>query len=85
MTAVGSRSGKGAEERAQGRASWPVRVFRLDEGPGDDLSGSTTPEERLAMMEGLALEAWTLSRRPFPEYRRADAPVRVRALGEAAD
>lgn len=67
--------------RALARASWPVRRFRLGDEPGDDLSASTTPEERLAMMETLSREAWVLTGRPFPDYRRDESPVRVVALG----
>ena len=57
------------------RASWPVRRYRLGEEPGDDLSRSTTAEERLAMMPALADEAWSLTGRPFPTYARHEAPV----------
>jgi hypothetical protein len=74
-----------AVSRAAARSSWPVRRFRLGEEPGDDLSAFTTPLERLAMMEGLAREAWALTGRPLPDYRRADAPVRVRPLGAPPD
>jgi hypothetical protein len=74
-------------ERAQAaaaasRGSWPVRVFRLGAEPPDDLSGTSTPEQRLAMMWPLALEAFALTRRPLPEYRRFDTPVALRRLGE---
>lgn len=58
------------------RASWPVCKYRLGEEPNDDLSGLTTPEERLAMMWPLALEAWTLAGRPMPIITRAELPVR---------
>jgi hypothetical protein len=64
------------------RGSWPVRVYRLGAEPSDDLSASTTPEERLAMMWPLAVEAFSLSGRPTRAYRRADAPVVLRRLGE---
>jgi hypothetical protein len=76
---------EGAAARAAARSSWPVRRFRLGEEPGDDLSASTTPLERLAMIEVLSREAWALTGRPLPEYRRADAPVRVRSLGARPD
>jgi len=62
--------------RAAARKSWPVRAYRLGQEPSDDLSGATTPEERLAMMWQLALEAWTLTGRPLPDYTRSEAPVR---------
>jgi hypothetical protein len=64
---------------AAGRASWPVRVFRLGEEPGDDLSATTTAGERLAMMWPLAVDAWTLAGGHLPGYRRGDTPVTRRA------
>jgi hypothetical protein len=65
------------QRRAAARSTWPVRRFRLGEEPGDDLSDSTTPEERLAMMWELAVEAWTLAGREVPDYDRRLAPGRV--------
>ena len=65
------------ERRAAKRRDWPVARYRLGEEPGEDLSGSTTAEERLAMMWELAQEAWLLSGKPFPEYERGNAPGRV--------
>jgi hypothetical protein len=63
------------------RAAWPVRLHRLGQEPGEDLSATTTAEERLAMMWPLALEAFGLAG-PLPAYRREDAPVVVRRLRE---
>jgi hypothetical protein len=63
----------GARER---RRSWPVRKYRLGSEPSDDLSTVTTAQERLEMMWPLALEAWSLSGRPLPDYARVEAPVR---------
>ena len=60
------------------RSSWPVRVFRLGEEPVDDLSLTTSAEERLAMMWPLALETWALTGRPLPQYSRAETPVTKR-------
>lgn len=65
------------EARRAARACWPVRMFRLEEEPGPDLSATTTADERLAMMWPLAREAWTLAGRPIPEYPRHRTPVRV--------
>jgi hypothetical protein len=65
---------------ARDRSAWPVRAYRLGSEPGDDLSGSTTPEERLAMMWPLALEAWELAGRPLPKYERGETPVGLRLL-----
>ena len=67
----------GAAARRRARGSWPVRVFRLGEEPGDDLSASTTPEERIAMMWPLAAEAWAAAGRRIPAYGRDRAPARV--------
>ena len=57
-----------------------ARVFRLGEEPGDDLSATTTPEERLAMVEGLSRRMWELTGRPIAGYARHEMPVRVRRL-----
>lgn len=59
------------------RAHWPVRRFPLGAQPGDDLSATTTPAERVAMVWTLTLEAWSVAGRPLPDYRREDTPVRV--------
>jgi hypothetical protein len=58
-----------------------VSVHRLGEEPSDDLSATSTPEERLAMMWPLAVEAFSLSGRPMPSYPRGGAPVALRRLG----
>jgi hypothetical protein len=52
--------------RRQARGAWPIRVFRLGEEPDDDLSDRTTPEERIAMMWPLAVDAWTSAGRRLP-------------------
>jgi hypothetical protein len=57
------------------RERWPVRKYRLGHEPPDDLSDSTTPEERLAMMWPLTLEAWALTGREIPAYDRHSTPV----------
>lgn len=68
---------KDLETRAGRRRSWIVRVHRLENQPGEDLSGHTVAEERLAMMWPLAVEAWRLSGRQLPEYSRSETPVRI--------
>jgi hypothetical protein len=67
---------------AADRVRWPVRRYRLGSEPGDDLSSSTTAEERLAMMWPLAVEAWELARRPLPGYARENTPVTIRKLND---
>lgn len=61
-------------ERARARASWPVRRYRLGSEPSEDLSASTTAEERLAMMWELARQAWLLTGRAIPDYERDQTP-----------
>jgi hypothetical protein len=70
-----STDGSGAA-RAEARRSWPVRRYRLGEEPSDDLSDTTTAEERLGMMWPLSLEAWALAGKPLPDYERSRAPIR---------
>jgi hypothetical protein len=64
------------------RSAWPVRVYRLGAEPTDDLSATTTVDQRLEMVEGLTLEAFALAgHRPLPRPR-SEWPVVVRRLGE---
>lgn len=65
------------------RSAWPVRVFALGHEPSDDLSATTTPEERLAMVHALTVEAWALAGRPWPDYSRAETPVSRRPWATA--
>lgn len=67
-----------ATQARDARRLWPIRAFKLGSEPPDDLSATTTPEERLAMMWPLALEAWALTGAPLPDYRRCEAPVTLR-------
>jgi hypothetical protein len=57
-----------------------VRLVALGAEPRDDLNRFTTPEERLAMVWALTVEAWALGGRPMPAYPRTAAPVRLRRL-----
>lgn len=70
-----------ADSRRAARGAWPVRVFRLGDEPGDDLTDRTTPEERLAMMWPLALDAWASTGRQLPTYKRNEMPGRVLRTG----
>jgi hypothetical protein len=65
------------EERRERRRTWPVRVYRLGEEPGDDLSGITTPSERVEMVWDLSARAWELTGQPIPVYTRGQIPVRI--------
>lgn len=67
---------------ASARDGWPIRRYRLGEEPTEDLSATTTPEERLAMMWPLAREGWLLAGRPLPMYSRENMPSRVFRGGE---
>lgn len=64
--------------RVAARRSWPGLKTTLAEAPGaEDLSATTTVEERLAMMWGLTVGAWSLTGQPMPDYSRANMPGRV--------
>lgn len=64
-------------ERKRRRQSWPVVVTHLAASDSEDLSSTTTAEERLAMMWRLAQDAWALVPGGIPTYTRAETPVRV--------
>jgi len=59
------------------RSTWPVSRYHLGGEPSDDLSESTSPEERLAMMWELAEQGWLWAGRDFPEYDRDNIPGKV--------
>ena len=66
-----------ASARAAARKNWPIRIFRLGEEPSDDLSGTTTAAERIAMVWQLTQDAWASAGLPIPDYSRHDMPVKV--------
>lgn len=59
------------------RRAWPVRIYRLGEEPGEDLSGVTTPAERIAMVWELSVRMWELTGQSLPTYTRGSMPGRV--------
>ncbi len=78
------REEKERRDRAEARKFWPVRKFRLGEEPDENLSATTTAQERLRMMWPLTVDAWSLAGREIPDYPREKTPVRVirRGRGE---
>jgi len=63
--------------RRDRRRGWPVRILPLGEEPPDDLSPSTTPEQRIALVWELSARMRELTGPPLPSYTRATIPVRV--------
>ena len=55
----------------------PARIFRLDERVDDNLSDSTTVEERLAIVDALSKRMWEITGRPMPSYARAEIPTTI--------
>lgn len=55
----------------------PVHVFRLGEEPSDDLSGSTSAEERFEMVATLSARMVEFSPTPPPLPAHRGSPVRV--------
>ncbi|MBC7792999.1 MAG: hypothetical protein H7Z43_04785 [Clostridia bacterium] len=68
-------------KRAVGRQRWPVVKAKLDAN-NDDLSATTTPIERLAMVWSLTQEAWKLARRVIPTYSRHEITARIYRRGD---
>lgn len=71
------------QARAAARRNWPIRKFRLGQEPSEDLTGTTTAGERIAMVWRLSLDAWAMTGRSLPVYRRDQIPGRVIRLGDA--
>lgn len=64
--------------RAFHRATgYPVRLFQLGTEPGDNLSATSTAEERLVMVELLSHRMWELTGRSQPTYSPATIPVQL--------
>lgn len=61
-----------------------IAVRPLRDAPDAGLSDPGTPESRLALVEALSLEAWTLAGHALPAYARSEAPVQVRPLRSAS-
>jgi hypothetical protein len=72
---VTSDDRRARDRRRRARSRWPIARFRLGDEPSDDLSPTTTPAERIAMMRTLAESAWRLAGRPLPTYDRAHIPA----------
>ena len=64
-------------EEVPHRDPLPVRVFRLGQEPSDDLSGSTSAEERFEMVAALSARMVEFSPTPPPVQAQRGIPVRV--------
>ena len=64
------------------RSTLKARIFPLGHEPLEDLSDTTTPSERLAMVWDLSREAWALTGLPVPTYERHEIPVRMIPLSK---
>ena len=71
---MGDDSSRARRER---RRAWPVRIYDLGKEPGDDLSATTTPEQRLAMVWPLTVEAYTLAGISVDPVPRGQMKVRI--------
>jgi hypothetical protein len=58
-----------------------VEIHALRDAPEGGISGPSTPESRLALVETLTLEAWVLAGRSTVRCRRSEMPVAIRPLG----
>ncbi len=82
MTASSAPVRSPEDERRHRRAAWPVRRFGLGQEPNEDLSSTTTADERLAMMWPLAMDAFSFAQGMTERPSRDAWPVRVRRLGD---
>jgi len=65
------------QQRAAARRGWQIRRFERHRQPADDLSRTTTPAERIAIVWQLTLDAWAMSGEPLPDYTRDRMPGRL--------
>ena len=63
-----------SESRRKARVNWPIKRAKLEDENQDTSGLELSPEERLAMMWKLAQQLWSLSGKPFPDYRRSEMP-----------
>jgi len=67
----------GSARRARARASWSIVRRSLQEEAQEDLSLTTSPAERLAMMWPLAVAAFSLAGQRIARLPRASLPGRL--------
>jgi len=60
---------------ARSRSIPPARILRIDDPQVDDLSSSTTVQERVAMVAVLSRRMWEITGQPWPSYSRSEIPV----------
>jgi len=71
------------ETRRLARRSWPIRRYALGEEPPENLSATTSADQRLAMVWPLTVLSWRLAGLEIPDYERRRAPGVVRRSAEA--
>ena len=54
-----------------------ARILRIDDPQEDDLSSSTTVQERVAMVALLSRRMWEITGQPWPSYSRSGIPVTI--------
>ena len=64
--------------RSARRRNLEIRRFRLGEEPSENLSSTTTLEERIAMVWALTVDAWTSAGREMERRPRKEWTVRVK-------
>ncbi len=62
------------------RTNWPVRILAAGEQSTDDLSASSTAEERLEMVWVLSRRMWELTGHRSPALARENIPIRILRL-----
>ena len=62
---------------ASRRAALSIRKLDRDDPPGDDLSASTSPEQRITLVWELTQRMWALTGRAWPDIPRDRLPIRI--------
>ena len=55
----------------------PARILWIEDRQQEDLTESTTVQERFAMVATLSRRMWEISGCPWPSYNRTSIPVEI--------
>lgn len=67
-----------SDDRAELRAVWPIRTFRLGDEPTEiEAHAHLTPGERFLLVRELSARMMALAGRPWPSWEPGAMPARV--------
>jgi hypothetical protein len=71
------------ERRVQKRSTWPVAVRGLRDRDAVPGMPESTPLERLAAVDELTRQSWSLAGLKMPDYSRRATPIKVVAVSDS--